>query len=305
MGRSEKNGTIVHNATEPAMKEALRLLSKWYRDGVLDPEFVTGERTGGHWSSTQAFCSGRIGFSSPGMYYNTGTKAQLERNDGRVYKMFRDTQDAMGNKDASYVHGRPPIGADGKTSGTLKWGVEEGASLAFGVTMKKDRGKYLRVLDWLEDVWMTFDNYMSAIYGTKGEDWTYNTATGSLSAGLGPDTKEAQEKDTYPQIGLGFFFVTDIVSMMKKETVQFYAFADQVANYTVGYSDPVSNAPLASISKYKADLMKVTLMAYTDIITGKKPIDAGFNQYVKDWMNAGGAQVLKDANDWYAANGKN
>jgi putative aldouronate transport system substrate-binding protein len=301
---SEKSGKIVHNATEPSMKEALRLFAKWYKDGVLDPEFVTGERTGGHWSATQAFSSGRIGFSSPGQYYHSGSKDDLDRNDGRVYKMFYDTQKAMGNMDAAYVHGKPPLGYDGKTAGTLKWGVEEGMGYTFGVTLEKDHPKFLRIMDWLDDTWMVFDNYMSAIYGTKGEDWTYDTASGKLSAGLGPDTKEAQEKDTYPQIGLGFFFVNDIVSMMRKETPKFYQFADKVANFTVGYADPVGAAPLVSLSKYKADLLKLTLVAYTDMITGKKPVDTYFDQYVKDWMSAGGAKVLEEATEWYKVNAK-
>lgn len=301
---AEKNGKIVHSATEPQMKDALKLFAKWYKDGVLDPEFVTGERTGGHWSATQAFCSGRIGMSSPAMYYHSGSKADLERNDGRVYKMFYDTQAAMGNKDAAYVHGKPPLGYDGKTAGTLKWGVEGGINYAFGVTLEKDRAKYTRILEWLDDTWMVFDNYMSAIYGIKGVDWTYDDATGRLAAGLGPDTKEAQEKDTYPQIGLGFFFVNDIVSMMKKETVKFYQFADKVANFTVGYTDPVGAAPLKSLSKYRADLLKITVMAYTDMITGKQPIDTYFDQYVRDWMAAGGTEVVNEANEWYKVNAK-
>jgi len=301
---SEKGGKILHNATQPEMKEALKLFAKWYKDGVLDPEFVTGERTGGHWSATQAFSSGRIGMSSPGQYYHSGSQADLDRNDGRVYKMFYDTQKAMGNKDAAYVHGKPPLGTDGKTAGTLKWGVEEGMGFVFGTTLEKDHAKLLRILDWLDDTWMVFDNYMSAIYGTKGEDWTYDEASGKLSVGLGPDTKEAQEKDTYPQIGLGFFFVNDIVSMMRKETPKFYQFADKVANFTVGYADPVGAAPLASFSKYQADLLKLTLVAHTDMITGKKPIDAAFDQYVKDWMAAGGAAVLEEANAWYKVNAK-
>jgi len=301
---SEKGGKIVHNATQPEMKEALKLLAKWYVDGVLDPEFVTGERTGGHWSATQAFSAGRIGFSSPGQYYHSGSQADLDRNDGRVYKMFYDTQKAMGNADAAYVHGKPPLGYDGKTAGTLKWGVEEGIGFVFGATLEKDHAKVLRIMDWLDDTWMVFDNYMSAIYGTKGEDWTYNEATGTLAAGLGPDTKEAQEKDTYPQIGLGFFFVNDIVSMMRKETPKFYQFADKVANFTVGYADPVGSAPLQSFSKYREDLLKLTLVAYTDMVTGKKPVDSYFDQYVKDWMSGGGSEVLSEANQWYAVNGK-
>lgn len=37
-------------------------------------------------------------------------------------------------------------------------------------------------------------------------------------------------------MGLGYYFVPDLISMMKKETVQYYKFADQVANFTKGYA---------------------------------------------------------------------
>jgi putative aldouronate transport system substrate-binding protein len=256
---ADKGGTIVHNATQPGMKEALKLFAKWYKDGVLDPEFVTGERTGGHWSATQAFSSGRIGMSSASTTQRQQGRPGSQRR--RVYKMFCDTRKPWATPTPPTCTASRPWATTARPRhpevGT------KGMGYVFGTTLEKDHAKALRIMDWLDDTWMVFDNYMSAIYGTKGVDWTYDEAAGKLSAGLGPDTKEAQEKDTYPQIGLGFFFVNDIVSMMRKETPKFYQFADKVANFTVGYADPVGAAPLASLSKYRADLRKLTLVAYT------------------------------------------
>jgi putative aldouronate transport system substrate-binding protein len=283
------------------MKEALKLLAKWYKDGVIDPEFVTGERKEGHWSATQAFSNGRIGYTSAGQYYHTGRTSEIGR-DGRIYKMFKETQDSLGNADADYVHGRPPVGPDGQ-SGTIKWGVEEGAAFSFGKTMLNDTERQLRVAMWFDDLWMTQDNYMSAIYGIKGEDWTQDPSTGIVSSGLSADTKTAVENDEMTKIGLGFIFVPDIVSAMKKETPKYYEFADKVANYTEGYADPVGNAPLASKAEYGVDLAKITLTAYYDMISGKKDVDAYFDTYVSEWMAAGGSEVINEANDWYTANG--
>jgi putative aldouronate transport system substrate-binding protein len=296
-----KDGKIVSAATQPEMKEALKLLAKWYKDGVVDPEFVTGERKEGHWSATQAFCNGKIGYSSPGQYYNTGRTSEIGR-DGRVFKMFTETQTSLGNTKADYVHGRPPIGPDGK-SGTIKWGVEEGVTFAFGKTMENDTERQIRVAMWFDDLWMTQDNYMSAIYGIKGEDWTQDPTTGVVTTGLGADTKTAFENDETTKIGLGFMFLTDIVSAMKKETPKYYEFADKVANYTEGYADPVAGAPLASKAQYGVDLAKITLIAYYDMITGKQDVDAYFDTYVSDWMAAGGSEVIREANEWYAMNG--
>ena len=297
--RTLKDGKIVHAATQPEMKEALKLLNKWYKDGIIDPEFATGERKEGHWSSSQAFATGRIGFTSCGQYYNTGRLDEMGR-DGRVYKLFKETQTALGNTTSDYVHGRPPIGKDGK-SGAIKWGVEEGVYFAFGKPLENDVEKQKRIAMWFDDLWMNQDNYMSAIYGTKDVDWKQDPTTGDLQFGLA-DTKTFEDNDEKSKIGLGFMFLPDIVSAMKKETPKFYDFADKVATFTEGYVDPVGSAPLPSLEKYRVDLAKMTLTAYYDMITGKQPIDTYFDQYVKDWDAAGGAEVIKEANDWYLQN---
>lgn len=296
-----KDGKVVHAASQPEMKEALKLLNKWYKDGVIDPEFATGERKEGHWSATQAFSTGRIGFTSCGQYYNTGRMDEIGR-DGRAFKLFKDTQTALGITNSDYVHAKPPIGPTGK-SGAIKWGVEEGINFAFGKPMENDIEKQTRIAMWFDDLWMVQDNYMSAIYGIKGEDWTQD-ADGTNNIGLSPDTKQAFENDETDKIGLGFMFVPDIVSAMKKETPKYYEFADKVANYTPDYVDPVANAPIADMNTYKADLNKLTLTAYFDMITGKQPIDTYFDQYVKDWDAAGGAIVMKEYQEFYDKNVK-
>lgn len=297
-----KDGKVVHAASQPEMKEALKMLAKWYKDGVIDPEFVTGERKEGHWSATQAFASGRIGFTSAGQYYNSGNAAERGGADGRIYKMFKETQANLGNPNAEYVHGRPPVGPTGK-SGAVKWGVEEGICFAFGKTLEGDTERQTRIAMWFDDLWMTQDNYMSAIYGIKGEDWTQDATTGALSTGLGPDTKEAFEKDESTKIGLGYQFLPDIVSAMRKETPVAYAFADKVANYPgAGYVNPVSGAPLQALADHGVDLAKITLTAYYDMITGKQDIDTYFDKYVADYMSSGGTELIEEANTWYAAN---
>ena len=50
----------------PKAKEALALLNRLYKDGVLDPEFITGENQGGYWALSHAFINQRIGLSCLG-----------------------------------------------------------------------------------------------------------------------------------------------------------------------------------------------------------------------------------------------
>ena len=56
-----KNDKIEFACVQPEMKDALERLQKWYKDGIIDPEFITGENTGGYWAVSQAFNNGKVG----------------------------------------------------------------------------------------------------------------------------------------------------------------------------------------------------------------------------------------------------
>ena len=64
------DGTIGYGNVQPEMKEVLAMFAKWYADGVLDPEYITGENTGGYWALSHSFLNGRIGMTSHGSYYH-------------------------------------------------------------------------------------------------------------------------------------------------------------------------------------------------------------------------------------------
>lgn len=62
----ERDGKLVYSSIQPEMKEALARLSQWYKDGVIDPEFITGENKGGYWAISHQFVNGIIGFTTHG-----------------------------------------------------------------------------------------------------------------------------------------------------------------------------------------------------------------------------------------------
>jgi putative aldouronate transport system substrate-binding protein len=162
--------------------------------------------------------------------------------------------------------------------------------------------KYSRILMWFNDMNTNLDNWLTAQYGVKGEDWTYDENTKILKYGLSPATKEANEKEDWAPLGLGYLFISDYIDLAKAKDAEGYAFADKVSKFTDNYADPIANAALQSRAKYDVDLVKLTKTAYTEMITGKKPIDQYFDQYVKDWEAAGGTEVIQEANDWFAKN---
>jgi len=68
-----EDGRIVNSSVSPRAKQALAYLARWYRDGVIDPEAITGENQGGYWAVSHAFVNGRIGFTTHGNFYHWTT----------------------------------------------------------------------------------------------------------------------------------------------------------------------------------------------------------------------------------------
>ena len=100
---------------------------QWYKDGLIDPEFITGENQGGYWALSVPFENGQIGFSSSGAYYHLAPTLDGPKDEatgkggafqfGRTMRTFAATvgYDKM-------VIGYNPTGPDGKQGGE-SWGL--------------------------------------------------------------------------------------------------------------------------------------------------------------------------------------
>ena len=71
-----------------------------------------------------------------------------------------------------------------------------------------------------------------------------------------------------------------------------YEFADKYKG--TGYSQPLLPATDAN-TKYSADLFKLSMQAYNDIITGAKPI-SHFDDFVKTFYANGGTELEAEVN---------
>lgn len=57
-------------------------------------------------------------------------------------------------------------------------------------------------------------------------------------------------------------------------------------------------AATPSLIQYSSELISMRDKAYISIITGDQPV-AAFDSFVEEFMEAGGKQVLLEANAWY------
>ncbi|MDO3412487.1 extracellular solute-binding protein [Saccharibacillus sp. CPCC 101409] len=278
-----KDGKIEFAAVQPEMKEALALLNKWYKEELIDPEFITGENTGGYWADSQAFYNNRIGLTGNGMFYHWRNELFGDGDEGGgQYQNFKKAQ-----PDGEIAFGVPPVGPDGQ-SGAPQWGVN---SVPLGITPKaaEDPRKVQTILTMLETSFTDYDYYTTVLRGEEGVDWKEET-DGSVIAIKDPNDANASFKR-----GAQVFNMMENPEFGKKASKQLYAFGDSVK--TKGYP-PVVVPAVDSLSQYSGNLGKLQQETYMKIIIGEQPVDS-FDAFAKSFMDNGGSQVEKDVNEAY------
>ncbi|MFK7692300.1 hypothetical protein [Paenibacillus sp. HJGM_3] len=284
---SVKDGKMIYGGIQPEMKEALTYLAKWYKDKLINPEFITGENRGGHWSISQDLIDGVIGYSNNGPFYVNAPPPIGAAEGGKMYRTFAS---AHKNDGAKMVTGRTPIGPNGK-SGSVRWGVVTGISIAFSKKLEKEPDKLGKILQIMQDIGTDFDTWKIANYGLEG---THYAMENGKFKDLLPKGKPVEE------FGLGSTFTAwEASGMVKRWDPAYYEYADKVATFSKEYTNALYTR-LPSMDTYGDELNKLQKQTYLEIITGKKPIEA-FDEFVKKWNSSGGTKLIEEANKWYTS----
>lgn len=282
---------VVFGDVMPQAKEAITLLNKWYKDGVLDPEFITGENQGGYWAISHAFLNGRIGVSGMGQFYHWVDSTPLGGvMVGRMAQAIKDTGNPI-----AFGPGHPPIGKDG-LSGTTRANVTT-LRTHFSSLLTKDLARFGRLLEIIDDMMMDLDNAIMVSRGMPGVhhevvDWNDKKVI-----------KMLVENNTSAVNGIGaaaWFMFTEEYSYDFQHMAYAYDFAwydAYMKDYNKGYTNAIFGT-LPSNSLYAAEGNKILNEGYTAMITGERPIEY-FDDMVKQWENAGGNVLTEEANELY------
>ncbi len=301
----EDNGKLSWGAVRPGAKDALGVLSKWYEEGIIDPEFITSENKGGYWAISHTFNERRIGLSCHGYFYhwtipsiittddegNTVMLPESSSNFNEIYNLIGE--DALDE----YIFGDPLVGPDGKQRAraveSTYWGVLYGLGSHLADTEPDKVGKILNL--WAYVNCTDLDTLLWSVYGEKDVDWEY-TEYGSYKS-LNPISGVERGGNT-------LFHIVPLPSLYKQFLKVRYDYADDPANkMTTGVLKNKFTWTAPSLVKNKAELDKIQAETFIQIITGEKPLDY-FDEFVNIWMSAGGEDYTKDVNDWYDAQPK-
>ncbi|MCU6708630.1 extracellular solute-binding protein [Paenibacillus sp. J5C_2022] len=283
----ERDGKLVYASVQPEVKEALKLLSKWYKDGVLDPEFITGENQGGYYAFSHAFFNSRIGLTSIGAFYHW--KPLLHEGDTKS-ENYLEFSKINSEAAESLVYGKPPVGPDG-LMGIGGPSVVGSTLVGFGKQLEKEPDKLAKILQTLDAMNASYEDYLTSIFGKKGEHWDYNEETGFPGFINDMDAKKLTEMG----VMLNPFEPAEYAIKRAKPR---FDWAEE--NYFgIGGISNALLSPLPSDSKYKEELKKIEDEAFINIITGDKPVDY-FDEFVEKWRASGGEKLEQEANEWFA-----
>lgn len=293
---SMKDGEQVIGALQPEMKEALQYLRKWYRDGVIDPEFITGENKGSYKHLSHAFINGRIGMTSMGNYYHWIQDGDyLDWSYGSnghavetpVQSTFNVKELTAKNPEARVVFGRPFTGPYGQRGSK---GYDMLMSFtAIGTDAIKEPGKLATILRILDDVSANPDPNEAATlaFGVKGKHWTWTDTFPQNTVILPPyDKMFSYQNGIGANLGM---------TVPLKQTGRREQWASTLGLNQDGIYNSLEVAT-PSLAKNGAELIKLKNKAYISFITGERPLSE-FDNFVEEFMAAGGAEVLSEANE--------
>lgn len=293
-----KGGKLVNHAVAPETRQALEILAKWYKDGVIDPEFVTGENQGGYKHISHPLINGRIGFTSRGNYYHwamPGVYDEIDASGKRIPNQAGAVAKELIalNPKAELVLGQSIKGPNGAQG--IKMYNPLMNFFCVGKLAEKEPGKVAKVLEVYNHA-QTPDvmERISIKQGQEGKYWKM----------LDPATETWNFIPPYDKDQSYWSRIGGILTMPEayppKASREQWAFSLKYDQKCIKNEIQIG-LPLAM--KYRAELFKIRDEAYISIITGAKPISY-FDDYVQKYMAAGGSAEEQEANEYYASQKK-
>jgi putative aldouronate transport system substrate-binding protein len=287
-----KDGKLVYGGIQPEMKDALKLLRKWYADKVIAPEFVAeDESKGGPVHVSIPFTQGKIGTSAHDSFLQWKIGRYEGDREGDNVKELRNN-----NPNGKIVYGTPPIGSNGKRGVKMEPQLHT-RFLSFGKQVENDPAKMQKLLEMTDYSSATLDGFLISRFGTEGTHWNWKTdGDVKIPVPIEPFNDWMQITAQGGGITFSAIWLPRIISEVNSEYM--WRMKEQPGLNEHGYINEASHIFTDSGTKYSDELKTLRMTAYRDIITGAKPLDS-FDEFVKQWKASGGDVLTTDFNAAY------
>ncbi len=256
-----EDGELKPQVTNPKVKEALQLVQDWYKEGIIDPEFVA--ITSDDELNNKAM-KNQWGMSYHWWIYEPSIEAQLQEVDPNI----------------SFTRIAPPVGEDGQ-SGVRGVGLVNGC--IFLLSNAENPEACMRLVDWMhsEEGMMTTYTGVEGIHWQKNDDGTYVTLP------------QFEEDSSWIQWYSAF---ESEWPLLQVETPLVQSRRDAFKWNTI--SNDADGLTTDAEIQYGADLQAFALEYYTNFITGKTSLDE-WDKFVEEWNSRGGSEWIEEINAEY------
>lgn len=287
----EKDGKIVYGGIQPETKEVLSLLADWYKEGIIDPEFITDATNK---SISTKFKNGILGYiNNYGADYGNLDATQEEKFLGIMKKL---------NPAAELAVAPLPKGPEGK-QGSFVWG-KGGHIVALGKQVAQQPEKQQRILEMMEVMKNDQDFSLQLVLGTEGVSWEKNTSEEGGINWIAPYDTTAQRAKLLGSLELNGTSFYNIIPI-NKETRNAYTpktqreHNEKYLDPSLGMKDALLKPDVVPESeKYLKDLQNKQLLLFAKIIKGEKSV-ADYAEFEKEWNELGGKILEENANALY------
>lgn len=271
----DKDGKLQYGMTTEQARQAFKTLNKWYKDSVIDPEFITED-----WAKLRSdFASGRFGVMDSGLYYH--------------YTDVVGPEFKAKNPDSEVVVGKPVEGPNGPGLGT-SFGLKN-SYVGMGIQVEKDAKKRDKIFEILETLANDEQAYLMTFYGEVGKHY-------DLVQGVPvPKAEYLDPAKRGALIGGGSYY--NFFAAKSKPMLKYDLPADKFAfrkKTTEGVPTLVDKVMFTNPeAKNFPDIAKLQNEYFIKFIIGEVDTDKGFDDFVALWKKSGGQTITDTANKLY------
>ncbi|KRE98870.1 hypothetical protein ASG89_28305 [Paenibacillus sp. Soil766] len=270
------DGKVVYGGITEETRTALNLLNKWYKSGLIDPEFLTTDNK----QLDEKFANQKIG-----MVENMGW-GNFIKTSGFITKSALE-------KGQNVIAGKPVVGPAGKAY-SWSYGARQ-APVLLGVHLEKDEAKRVKIEQILDFLATNDEYWLLTVYGEKGKN--YDQPNGDyVVAKTEPEAATAK-------VGAGSFYnpLTSVDTAKEKYNTS-NELRELKAKLDVGYEplrDVLGPAILPAKAKYWANLQTLQDKYLIKAIIGEADSDKAFDTFKAEWLKSGGQELTDEANKVY------
>lgn len=276
----KKGDKYVRGEVEQGAKKALEVLHRWYENGIIDPEFMVKKYD----NVKKTVVAGKAGSTLTGWWNFIPVDCFC---GGYFYENMKDSG-------AEWMILPAPKGEKGH-SGTLQSNPIFDAGFVIGSNTTDEQ--MIKILEIINDSSFNREAQENLKKGVKGV--TYNHDEKNGYTWIKPYDEQAKRKEFGIDLnGIsvgGCFNDYDLLEeFMTQPSLK--ELRRKSENMATGKYDELGSVLKPVWSDNKDHLTQLTLDNYIKFIIGDRPIDE-FEDYVQEWLNAGGKEVLEEAQE--------